>query len=133
VYEGPDLISIPVSMENIPLFVRAGSVLPLEMNGGLELNIYPSRSGEWISTLYSDAGDGYGPNRTDTFRTFGERDTVRIAWDSTGEYPFPYPSLTLNVPHFELRECVIDGREAPVQGRTVITGQFRQVKLRFER
>jgi alpha-D-xyloside xylohydrolase len=66
----------------IPVFVRAGSVLPLGPvtqyadepgQGPLTLNIYPGADGAF--SLYNDAGDGYGYEQ-------GERAFTRLKWDN---------------------------------------------------
>lgn len=66
-FSGGQTIAAAASLEIMPLFVRAGSILPLgpmrqhteEKPGDpLELMIYPGQDGEFM--LYDDAGDGYG-------------------------------------------------------------------------
>lgn len=54
-------ITVECGLERIPLFVRAGSVLPLETEAGLELHLYSpaDQSPPPASRLYFDAGDGY--------------------------------------------------------------------------
>lgn len=67
VWEGGQWIEVSVSMEQIPVFVKAGSIIPMEqglqyaseeVDTPLELRIYPGKDGEF--TLYEDAGDDYG-------------------------------------------------------------------------
>lgn len=69
-----------VPLSSLPLFVRAGSVLPfgpaLQHTGEssaepLELRVYPGADGSF--TLYDDAGDGDGYER-------GERATITLQW-----------------------------------------------------
>jgi alpha-D-xyloside xylohydrolase len=68
-------------MSSIPVFVRAGSIVPLgpvrlyadaPSAEPLELRVYPGRDGSF--TLYDDAGDGYGYLR-------GERTTTLLQWN----------------------------------------------------
>lgn len=58
---GFDRITVECGLERIPLFVRAGSVLPLDTKDGLELHLYPpaGQSSPVYSRLYVDSGDGY--------------------------------------------------------------------------
>lgn len=67
VWEGGQWIDMPVSMEQIPVFVKAGSIIPMEqglqyaseeVDTPLELRVYPGKDGEFI--LYEDGGDDYG-------------------------------------------------------------------------
>ena len=59
-------IDADAPLDRIPLYVRAGSILPLgpeieyadeKPAGPIELRIYPGADGEF--DLYQDAGDGY--------------------------------------------------------------------------
>jgi alpha-D-xyloside xylohydrolase len=65
-YEGGQAIITPVSSDKIPLFVKAGSILPwgktIQYSGEkpadtLEIRIYTGVNGAF--TLYEDEGDGY--------------------------------------------------------------------------
>lgn len=66
-YEGGQEIEVTAVLERIPVFVRAGSILPMtepldsttKMEGAeIELRIYGGADGRFC--LYEDAGDGYG-------------------------------------------------------------------------
>lgn len=68
VYNGGQWINTYVPIDKIPIFVRSGSILPMEKVGleyasqitdePMEIKIYPGSNGEFI--LYEDSGDGYG-------------------------------------------------------------------------
>ena len=74
----------PVGLETLPLFVRAGTVLPLgpvrasttELVRELTLRIYPRR-GTFASTVYEDAGDGWQHMRAEGRRHLH----LRCAWN----------------------------------------------------
>lgn len=66
-YQGGQEIEVTVSLERIPVFVRAGSILPMtepqcstaKMEGAeIELRVYAGADGCFY--LYEDAGEGYG-------------------------------------------------------------------------
>ena len=78
-YKGGQTITLTTSLNRVPMFVRAGSILPLgpEMQyvgekawDNLEIRVYPGADGSF--TLYEDEGDGYnyekGYYATITFR-----------------------------------------------------------------
>jgi alpha-D-xyloside xylohydrolase len=78
------VIAAPANIATIPLFVRAGSILPLgpvvqyadqKTDEPVELRVYPGRNGSY--ELYDDAGDGQGYTR-------GESATRRFTWDQAG-------------------------------------------------
>ena len=56
---GPGQIPLEASLEQIPLLVKAGSILPMEEEGHLTLHLPPTAATR-ESILYSDGGDGYG-------------------------------------------------------------------------
>ncbi len=66
-YKGGQEITAAAEIDRIPVYVRAGSILPVmdfgectkQMEGGrITLKVYSGESGSF--TLYEDAGDGYG-------------------------------------------------------------------------
>lgn len=65
-YEGGRTVDVPVDLSHIPVFVKAGSVLPMEqrleyaqeeVSTPLELRVYPGADGSFV--YYEDGGDGY--------------------------------------------------------------------------
>ena len=65
-YKGGQNVVLTTTLDKVPMFVRAGSILPLgpEMQyvgekswNNLEIRIYPGADGEF--SLYEDEGDGY--------------------------------------------------------------------------
>ena len=78
-YKGGQTVTLTTTLNRVPMFVRAGSILPLgpEMQyvgekawDDLEIRVYPGADGSF--TLYEDEGDGYnyekGYYATITFR-----------------------------------------------------------------
>lgn len=120
VFEGPGQAALPASLEQIPVLVRGGSVLPLDEDGVLALHIYPPAPGETQGGLfpagrvYSDAGDGYGPWRLDRF-SMQAGDDLEIHWAQEGEFPFPYSAIRV-VSHGAVPAAAqVDGRPASLE------------------
>jgi alpha-D-xyloside xylohydrolase len=88
-HAGGTTIAAAAPLERLPIFVRAGAILPLgpvvqyadeAPNAPLELRVYRGADGSF--TLYDDAGDGYGYER-------GERATIDIRWsEANGRLSF---------------------------------------------
>ena len=58
VYDGGQTISVSAPLDMFPLFVREGGLLPLEMDGALEVRVYPFlESGSSEFDLYDDDGE----------------------------------------------------------------------------
>lgn len=79
---GGQTIEADAPIEHTPVFVRAGSIIPLgpvkpyaDAPSGepIELRVYPGASGAF--GLYDDAGNGYGYEK-------GEYSLVRLSWDN---------------------------------------------------
>ncbi len=96
-YKGGQSVTLQTTLDRVPMFVRAGSILPLgpEMQyvgekawDNLEIRVYPGADGTF--TLYEDEGDSYryeqGAYSTITFRWDNKARTLTIA-DRQGNYP----------------------------------------------
>jgi alpha-D-xyloside xylohydrolase len=90
-------------LDRIPLYVRAGSILPLgppeqytgeKPNGPIELRIYPGADGNF--TLYQDEGDNYNYEK-------GAHSTIPITWSQSsntltiGQRQGTYPGMPTNI------------------------------------
>jgi alpha-D-xyloside xylohydrolase len=106
-YEGGQDISAAAPMDIIPLFVRAGSVIPLgpflqyateKPADPLEIRIYPGADGTF--TLYEDENDNYNYEKgifsTIEFRWNDAGKTLTIA-ASKGEYPGMLKERTIKI------------------------------------
>lgn len=70
-YEGGQCINADVPLDHIPVFVKAGSIIPEtdfacsteEQTGPVTITVYPGADG--CFTLYEDAGDGYAYEKGD--------------------------------------------------------------------
>ena len=96
-YKGGQNVMLETTLDQVPMFIRAGSILPLgpEMQyvgektwDYLELRIYPGADGTF--TLYEDEGDGYhyekGIYTTITFHWNDKARKLTIG-QRKGEYP----------------------------------------------
>ncbi|WP_052334344.1 glycoside hydrolase family 31 protein [Kamptonema formosum] len=90
VAEGPAQIEVAAPLERIPLFVKAGTVLPVEQDRQLTLHLYPPAEGAGAGSLYSDAGDGFGEWRLDRFRMAIGGSGLQLTWEERGDFAFPY-------------------------------------------
>lgn len=106
-YVGGQMIRAKADLDSIPVFVRAGSILPMtepglctdEMEGAdITLQVWPGADGSF--TLYEDAGDGYGYEGGEyclTRLTYTDADR-RVEWSSQGDLRFRKGTLTVEYP-----------------------------------
>jgi len=132
-YKGSNTVQIPVQLDQIPLFVKAGSLLPMEEGQALYLHVYvvPADRGmthefKFSYQLYSDAGDGFGSWRVDFFEVVQSENEVSIQWDSRGDYPFPYHRVIVELHGAELLSAQVDHQIAPIVNRGLDTVKFKQ-------
>ena len=81
-HEGGRTIEMQVGLDTIPLFMRAGSIIPLceekvdfaaqQDSKPVDIAVYPGADAEFL--FYDDAGDGFGYEK-------GEYAAIRMRWD----------------------------------------------------
>lgn len=127
-YRGGQSVTLETTFNRVPMFVRAGSILPLgpEMQyvgektwDDLELRVYPGADGNFL--LYEDEGDGYNYEK-------GVYTTIALHWDNRqrtltigarqGSYPGMLTSRTFTI-------VLPDGTKATVS----YDGTAKQVTL----
>ena len=126
-YKGGQSITITTSFDRTPMFVRAGSILPLgpEMQyvgekawDNLELRVYPGADGAF--TLYEDEGDNYnyekGIYSTITFQWNDKTRTLTIH-DRKGDYPgmLKHRQFTITLPDGTTHPIDYDGNQKEIR------------------
>jgi len=114
-YAGGQVITVHAPLDEIPMFVRAGTVLPLgaevqhtaaQQQAPLEVLVFPGEDASF--TLYEDAGDGYGYESGEYALTgfvWSDRErTLRIA-EREGSYA-GMPALRQLLVHVPGQEAV---------------------------
>ena len=126
-YKGGQTITIETTLDRVPMFVRAGSILPLgpEMQyvgekawDNLELRVYPGADGSF--TLYEDEGDNYNYER-------GVYSTITFVWNdkartlTIGQRQGDYPGMlqkrqfTVVLPDGQSQTVDYQGTEITIQ------------------
>jgi alpha-D-xyloside xylohydrolase len=120
-YRGGQDVTFETAFDRVPMFVRAGSILPLgpEMQyvgekswDNLELRVYPGANGEFL--LYEDEGDGYnyeqGVYSTIPF-LWNDRSRTLIIGKRMGSYPgmLQQRQFTIVLPDGRQQQISYDG------------------------
>ncbi len=126
-YKGGQNVTLQTALDRVPMFVRAGSILPLgpemqyvgeKSSDHLELRVYPGADGNF--TLYEDEGDGYnyekGVYSTIDFSWNDRTRTLTIA-DRQGAYPgmSAKRKFTVVLPDGRQTEADYDGSKTEVK------------------
>ena len=131
-YAGGETVMVAAPIEKIPLFVRAGCVLPQQIDGLLHLKVYPALPGADVFTSqhYADAGDGYGPSRLDRFAVVPLANGLRIKWTVAGDYRLP-EQVTVAVAGQPAARFVVDGQAVEVVDGKIVSGRFQELKIKW--
>lgn len=126
---GPTEIEIPSFLDTIPVYIRASSILPLQVERNLQLHVYPDDFGKGL--LFSDEGDGYGEWRLDEFSYLYENGKLVIRHQYSGDFPIPYHQIEIHIHGMDCHYAWIDERECPIEDNKIQLQQFFQT-LRIE-
>lgn len=133
-FAGSKTVTINAPLENIPLLVKAGNILPLEVEQKLILHLYPSKNdSSSVNYLYSDAGDGYENGPIDRFCLKTSGNNLELTWKQEGEYPFPYQQVQIYLHGMELKRAWIDEQEMATEGQKLECQPFKQVRLSIKK
>jgi len=125
IYQGGEEIIVDVSLDTIPLFIKEGSIIPIQDQ---EISfdkqekekraflIYPFLdSGREEYTLFEDDGESYNylDGEYKKIKIKMESDSKKIVLQITvsGNYELPYQKIKLYFPEFEGRNIVINNQE----------------------
>jgi alpha-glucosidase len=86
-------VNVRISLEKIPLFVRAGTVLPIDKGSTLELSIYLDKKGSAKGRVYFDSGDGYNPGAEIEIFAHEKDGSVDVQLSKNRAYPLPWKSI----------------------------------------
>jgi alpha-glucosidase len=129
VIEGGKAVQLESPLEQIPLLVKAGSILPMEENGQLILQLYPPEQGMSEGYVYTDAQDGYGESRLDQFRMIRREQGLELTWEQQGSYVFHYQGVQLYVHGMQVQQAWVDEQQVAIEGQHVQSQPFRQIRF----
>ena len=134
VHRGPSELAATASLERIPLYVRAGAVVPMDESGTATLHLYaPVRDQELpeAGVLYMDDGDGHGPARVDLFSVTRTGTELSISRRNRRNSQFPCPEYRLVLHGAEPVAATVDGRAADFEEGGLQLGPFADVSIRI--
>ncbi len=130
-FAGGKSVQISVELASIPIFVRHGTVLPLEENEILKLHIYPPivDKATMTTSLYSDAGDNYGPSRVDQFQLNRQNDMLTLTWAESGKFQWGYKNIQVVIHGIESwKQTQCDGQIEQFQKDTLSITKFQKLQ-----
>ena len=136
--DGGQIIKTIAPIDKIPLFVKAGSIIPMgprmqyatEKNNPMEIRIYPGANGEF--TLYEDENDNYdyehGKYSTITFKWDDAKKVLTIS-DRKGSFPGMPTEHKFNIVRVENNKGT--GINSAVSFDKVVTFKGKKVVVKF--
>ncbi len=128
---GGQTVEAAATLDTMPLYVRAGSIIPLgphrqyvddQPDAPVELHIYPGSDGGFL--LYEDEGDNYNYEQ-------GAFSTIQISWNdgsnclTLGQRSGQYPGM----PHRREFHVVLHGSATAAARQVSYTGQPVEIKF----
>lgn len=129
-FPGGQSVTVETPLEQIPVFVKAGSILPMEEGNCLTIHLYPPVEGSGTGWIYSDAGDGYDSGRSDRFYMVRDENGLEVRWEEEGSYPFPYTQVQVHVHGFQPQQAWMDDREVGIEGKLIQVERFGRLYVR---
>ncbi len=139
-YSGGRTVTKEAPVDIIPLYVRAGTVLPIGPEvqyasekpwDDLEIRIYPGADG--VFTLYDDEGDNYnyerGARSTISF-TWHDKDRRLVISDRDGSYPGMPDKRRFRIVVVDDNHGAADGESARIDKTIVYKGRELSARLR---
>ena len=132
-YQGPGTVELEVTINNIPLLVKSGSLIPLEDSGNLYLHVFPPESDDQSSPLilYNDSGDGFGDSRLDRFQIEYHSNRLIITREGEGVFPFPYNKIYIKIHPIRGKKYLIDDQETTLKNNFLETNLFDRIEIEF--
>jgi alpha-D-xyloside xylohydrolase len=114
-------VTTAIDLTRIPVFVRAGSILPLDEAGVMTIRVYPGTDGEF--TLYEDDGISNDYEKDKQSR-------IRLSWNNArgeltiGQREGSYEGM----PAQKEMKIVVIGRQ-----QKTVTYRNKEIKLKIEK
>jgi len=123
-YSGDQTITLPAPLEQLPLLVRAGTVLPTseriayadaQQDSFRNLEVYPFMGcGKSALSLFDDDGESYGYQQGEYLKLHiamhCDNQSIQLTITSEGQFKPSYSGLTLKLPKGERRALVVNGQ-----------------------
>lgn len=118
-------VTVDAPLEHIPLFVRAGSIIPVsdriahvdaERDTARALRLYPfTRQGQRTVTIFEDDGESHfdqGPGTlVMTLELACDEKTIHLNWQTQGHYRPAHDSLRIELPTDDRRVLFVNGQQ----------------------
>ena len=141
IYQGGKKISLAVSLDTIPLFIREGAIIAVNdqeifftaaKKEKRAFMVYPYlNSGKEEYTLFEDDGESYdyltGDYKKLKFEMSCDSDKISIIVNSEGNYELAYDDFKLYFPETENRKIIINNQEITLDSNYSLTVDLQAI------
>lgn len=111
-FRGGREVIVAAPLSRVPVFARAGSVVPMDEKGRTVLHLFaPGTDAAPGGALYRDAGDGNGPWRHDRFAVAALPGAIELTRTFEGGLPEPSEPLRVRLRGAAATRALVDGRD----------------------
>ena len=129
VFTGGQTVTVPAPLNQIPFFIRGGSIIPMQEGDQLALHIFvPQEEGETFSNFYQDAGDGYGSYRSEMYIQNRRKNRLFIQSRVEGSYN-GVENYRLVIHGGNLANIRVDERKADWSPEGLLVEPFENLKI----
>jgi alpha-glucosidase len=126
---GRDVI-VNAPLNRIPVFARAGSVVPMDDAGRTVLHLWaPAEGAAPGGALYRDAGDGHGASRYEGYAVATVDGAIELTRTAEGAYPEPAEGLVLRLRGATAAKAAVDGVEITGPGPWTLPNGWVKVRI----
>ncbi len=127
-------IDIDSPLDKIPVFVKAGSVIPIQQENRILLKVFLPDAAQngisFASYLYSDAGDGYGEFRYDEYSVVRENGELTVQRKHLGIFPWPRDGILMKFIGCDVNSVLVDGKTVQKQNQLfMIEAPFNEITI----
>ncbi len=128
-FQGPGRVEISANLDSMPIFIRGGTIFPMNEAGSISFHVFPDQNQQSSSLLYLDSGDGYGPSRMDDIRFNSRSGSYQITWKSDGDYQLPFSQAKWVFHGKTVANASADGHPVTMINNELITPVFRTLEV----
>jgi len=129
---GSRLIELDAPLAQVPLLIKAGSILPIAENQRLVVHLYPSVEGICAGDVYTDSGDGCSEGRVDRFRLVRQSSSFELIRQHEGNGPFPYQGFRICLHGVKLHRVWLNETAIACEGNCFDVDDFDQIQIQID-
>ena len=132
VFHKEPMITMPLTLERIPVFVKEGSIIPTLHDNRLHIGIYlPHSDSEFTFTMYSDDSKNSSTSRLDHFYGKLSSGELHLSWRRDGEYDFQYSAVVVEIFGAPVTAISVDSDGKAASNVVEVSSPFNEMQAKI--